>query len=222
MQEMKIFKYYVLKYQNEAASGIPYYYRGEQIKLGDRFVLLDGITKYHSACYERNWVRNIKSFLEEVGNEQWFEFDTHVVYIGECECPEETENPEDLHDFYTIDSNIGTGRNPNQDTIIRKEADEPIEIETDDFLPREAFTDEWRFFNGVKIKPNDKFEILFGGRDEESSIVVEVDVLVNEEGEVVGLDEADGYYYTFGSSLGDFMVHSRVLDAFECKYRLVE
>ena len=78
-----------------------------------------------------------------------------------------------------------------------------------------------RFFNGVEIKPEDRFEILFGGRHEESSIIIEADFFVDEDGEIVELNEADGYYHTFGRAFNYFMIHSRVLEAFECKYRLI-
>lgn len=217
---MKVFKYYFLEREkNEDGSGLPYFYRGEQIKLGDRFVLLDGFTKYHPDSYERDWQWSIKSFLEEVGDEQWFKFYFEVVYIGECECPEEFENPEEIHDFYDVDTNNACWHSPHQDTIIRKETDEPIEIDPSDFLPIEAFTDDLRFFNGVEIKPEDRIEILFGGRHEESSLIIETDFFYYEDGEIVGLNEADGYFHTFDmSNNGFFSVH----EAFECKYRLVK
>ena len=90
---MKVFKYYLLERKSEEVKGLPYYYRGEQVKLGDRFVLLDDVRRSHPDCYERGWVSNIERFLEEIGDYPWFDFNVVEVYLGDCEYPEEFENP---------------------------------------------------------------------------------------------------------------------------------
>ena len=219
---MKVFKYYLLERKSEVVKGLPYYYRGEQVKLGDRFVLLYDICRSHPSCYEPDWVSNIERFLEEVGDEAWFDFETLEVFLGDCECPEEFENPEELHDFYHVDLNCGVGRRPSVGSIVRKEADEPHEIEISDFFSEEAFSDDKSFFNGVEIKAGDKFEILFGGKNEWSSIIIEAEISVDKDGNLTGLNEVWNSFYEAGSDFGNFEISRTFLNAIELQYRLIK